>query len=294
MLEMVGNKEIWFGEVGNNMPRRKKFLTDVHRGRVPETLWPYDEVGHAQDAKRELQRILGTSKRFFPYPKPVDLIARVIPITTRAGETVLDSCAGSGTTAPAVLKVNQADQGKRRFVLVQLPHDSEEDTKADFNICRQVTHPRITRVIEGYTDKTQKGKTVDVPGLGGSFTYARLGRRLFGEYRDLGDDYPAYDELAKDVFYTETSRDFDAAAVNRKTGGIGEHQGTAYYLLYTPDPEKEIALDAVWLKEVGAKEKCRKLVVYCEKLWLHRNDLLRWQEEAKRSVRPMLVPFNLR
>jgi hypothetical protein len=219
---------------------------------------------------------------------------KIVDLGAGPEDIVLDSTAGSGTTAHAVLAQNAIDKGVRRFVLIQQPFDTTEHQKAEFNICEKVTAKRVARVIQGYKPIKGNGKKNQLPGLGGSFTYARLGPRLFGEYRDLGDKLPAYDELAKYIFYTETSRDFDAKAVNKKTGRIGEHKGTAYYLLYIPDEKKDVALDTAWLKEVADKEECRKLVVYCEKLWLHRDDLLRWQATTGGTLRPMLVPFNLK
>ena len=77
-------------------------------------------------------------------------------------------------------------------------------------------------------------------------------------------------------------------------GVVNEHKGTAYYLLYTPDPSTDIALDTAWLKEVGAKDKCKKLVVYCEKLWAHRDELAAWEKQTGRSLRTMIVPVNLK
>ena len=82
--------------------------------------------------------------------------------------------------------------------------------------------------------------------------------------------------------------------MNEKTGKIGEYNGTSYYLLYTPDDQKDRALDLEWLKALGKAEKNRKLVVYCEKIWIHRDDLAKYELEAKRTVRPMLVPFHLK
>ena len=287
----LGDNRIWFGKSGEGRPMLKAFLSETTEGITPNTWWTYTFAGHNKEATLELKAIFNGGSPF-DTPKPVKLVRRMLELFSDPDSIVLDSFAGSGTTAHAVLELNAEDEGKRTFVLVQQPHDTKQQEADKVNLCNQVTAQRVRRVIQGY--KRPNGDEAQVPGLGGSFTYARLGPRLFGEYRDLGDSYPAYEELAKYIFYTETSRDFDASAVNRKTGRIGEYQGTAYYLLYTEDPKSEIALDAVWLKEVGAKEKCRKLVVYCEKLWLHRNDLLRWQEESKHDVRPMLVPFNLK
>jgi adenine-specific DNA-methyltransferase len=117
---------------------------------------------------------------------------------------------------------------------------------------------------------------------------------LFGEYRDLGKKLPAFEELAKYVFYTETSQDFDRKAMNEKTGKIGEHKGTSYYLLYSSDQKQDRALDSAWLQAVDKKEKNRNLVIYCEKIWIHRDDLAKYELDTKRTVRPMLVPFNLK
>jgi adenine-specific DNA-methyltransferase len=300
MLELIENNEIWFGEDGNNMPRRKKFLADVQKGRVPETFWPYDEVGHTQDAKRELIRIVGASKRFFPYPKPVDLISRVIQITTRPGELVLDSCAGSGTTGQAVLEVNKADDGNRKFVLVQLPYDTLEEREAEFNISREVTRTRLERVIKGYSYTSQKGRAIEVAGLGGSLSYAHLGEPLFGEYKDFGDKLPSFEDIAKYVFYTETSREFPGAskrdnpAWDKTTGRIGEHSGRSYYLLYEPNEREDRGLDRKFLSDIASKDPNRELVVYCERLAVHQDELCKFHREHGKRIRHMLVPFNLK
>jgi DNA modification methylase len=294
--ELDEDKRIWWGPDGDNVPAIKRFLSEV-KDLVPETIWTYQEVGHTQDAKKEVLRILGGMEAPLT-PKPVDLIQRICWIASEPGDIILDSFAGSGTTAHAVLRMNAEGKGERTFVLVQQPYDTKDNETAHLNICESITAERVSRVIKGYDyiRRGPKGKKTPMKeaGLGGTFIYARLGPRLFGEYRDLGDKLPAYEELAKYIFYTETSREFDAKAVNKKTGRIGEHKGTAYYLLYTPDAKKDVALDTAWLKEVANKEECRKLVVYCEKLWLHRDDLLRWQDKGKRTLRPMLVPFNLK
>jgi adenine-specific DNA-methyltransferase len=241
---------------------------------------------------RALKRIFG--RRIMAYPKPPSLIKSICKLATGPEDIVLDSFAGSGTTAQAVLEVNQEEPGHRTFILVQMPHDNKEQEKEGINICQTITAERIRRLLQGYSFDSGKAKKEKVPGLGGSFSYIRLGKPLFGEYRNLGGKLPAYEELAKYIFYTETSHEFDSKAVNAKTGRIGEHKGTAYYLLYTPNAKEDGTLDTVWLKEIGEKEKCRKLVVYCEKLWLHREDLVAWQEKTGRSVRPMLVPFQLK
>lgn len=79
-----------------------------------------------------------------------------------------------------------------------------------------------------------------------------------------------------------------------KSGKIGEYRKTSYYLLYTPNNKDDQALSAEWLKSIEKSEKNKNLVVYCEKIWIHRDDLAKYQKETGRKVRPMLIPFNLK
>lgn len=139
--EMDKDKRIWWGEDGNNVPSIKRFLSEVKPGRVPQTLWEYSEVGHTQDAKKELLSILdfSSSNDVFVTPKPVTLLSRVLELATSENAIVLDSFAGSGTTAHAVLKANAKDDGNRRFILVEM------EDYAD-----RLTAERVRRVIKGY------------------------------------------------------------------------------------------------------------------------------------------------
>lgn len=82
--------------------------------------------------------------------------------------------------------------------------------------------------------------------------------------------------------------------MNEKSGKIGEHHGTSYYLLYTANGQDDRRLDMEWLRGIEKMDKNRNLVVYCEKLWAHREDLVKFEQETKRTVRPMIVPFNLK
>ena len=137
-----------------------------------------------------------------------------------------------------------------------------------------------------------------VPGtdLGGSFTYARVGTRLFGEYKvwENQKEMPAPEDMAKYIFYTETSHEFQPKEWNKKTGRIGEHKGTAYYLLYAPGDKDGCGLDTDWLATVGKAEKCKRLVVYCEKIWLHREDREKWEDKTGKTLRAMHLPMALK
>jgi adenine specific DNA methylase Mod len=288
---------LWWGLDGNNsVPRLKNFLKDVQKGLVPTSWWEHEEVGHNDEAKKEVQRILGAIGGTLT-PKPVDLLRRIIRIAAGKSDFILDSFAGSGTTAHAVLALNKEDKGDRRFILVQLPYDTKENEKEDFNIAERITAERVRRVANGYDYKKrgkQGDKNVQVEGTGGSFSYIKLGGPLFGEYRELSKTLPAYLELAKYIFYTETSSDFDKKSINPKSGKIGEHRKTSYYLLYTPNNKEAQALDLKWLKSIETTEKNRNIVVYCEKIWIHRDDLAKYHKDTGRKVRPMIVPFNLK
>ena len=172
--KLDADNRIWWGKDGNGMPRIKRFLSEVKEGRVPQTLWPYNEVGHTQDAKKELLKILPDSEAVFSTPKPVALIERIVRLATNPNDLVLDFFAGSGTTAHAVLKLNSEDGGNRRFILVSSTEATEDEPGK--NLCRDVCARRVQRVIEGYGD---------TPGLGGNFAYLRCRRIASGKLIEI-------------------------------------------------------------------------------------------------------------
>ena len=133
-LRQLKEGRFWFGEDGKGVPRRKNYLSEA-KGRQSWTWWPNDEVGHTQEAKREIMAFLGKSE-IFETPKPVRLIQRMLQIATNPGDIVLDSFAGSGTTAHAVLALNREDDGNRKFILVEC--EDYADT---------ITAERVRRVI---------------------------------------------------------------------------------------------------------------------------------------------------
>ena len=119
------DNRIWWGADGDNMPRLKRFLSDVKGGRIPQTLWPFDEVGHTQEAKKELIALVDfpNSEMVFDTPKPTRLIRRILQIATThdGADIVVDFFAGTGTTMEAMFRENVAGNGNRRCILVQLP-----------------------------------------------------------------------------------------------------------------------------------------------------------------------------
>ncbi|WP_374595331.1 site-specific DNA-methyltransferase, partial [Aquabacterium sp.] len=111
------DNRLWFGRDGAAIPSLKRFRSEVQDGVVPQTIWFRDDVGDNQEAKQSLKNILGEAS--FATPKPVALIERVLEIGAGEDALILDSFAGSGTTAHAVLKANAKDGGRRQFILVE-------------------------------------------------------------------------------------------------------------------------------------------------------------------------------
>jgi len=281
------NLVAWPPDPKTGKPRKKRFLSETSERMPISTFWA-DLKG--QSGADEVDGILG--ERMFAFPKSIEFMERIVDLGSGPNDVVLDSTAGSGTTAHAVLSVNRQDGGNRSFVVIQQPHDSAEHRKAHLNICERITAERIRRVIRGYRVSAGRDKGKRREGLGGSFTYARVGPPLLGDHRNWGERLPAYDELARYIFFTETGRELEPTEGHPTTGKIGEHGGASYYLLYTPDPKASVPLDQKTL-EVLAKDKNPRKVVYCEKVWVHREDLAKMRKEIG-EIRTMLLPFQVR
>lgn len=145
--ELNADNRIWWGGDGNNMPRLKRFLSDVQNGRVPQTLWTYDEVGHTQEAKKELIATVDfpNSDVVFDTPKPTRLLRRILQIATApdSQDLVIDFFAGTGSTMDAVFQQNAEDGGNRRCVLVQLPEPLTGGESAGWTSIADITKARL-------------------------------------------------------------------------------------------------------------------------------------------------------
>jgi adenine-specific DNA-methyltransferase len=243
------DNRIWWGKDGANMPAFKRFRTDVMDGRIPQTLWTYQEVGHSQEAKKDLlaalpEQVTGNT---FSTPKPIRLIERILQIASNPGDLVLDFFAGSGTTAHAVLKMNAAnpDQAPRKFILISNTEaTTDEPTK---NLCQDVCRQRVANVISGY------GNT---PGTGGNFAYLRTRRIpmnrvirridhrqvwLFLQLMHFGD-LSAEAPLASGRLFARSSADEGVFYLTTLTDAIfrrveKEMEGAPNATLYTWQPE---------------------------------------------------------
>jgi len=251
--------------------------------------------GLNSEGGRVLKRILG--RKVFNYPKPPSLMRSLVRIASGGDEIVLDSFAGSGTTAHAVLDLNAADKQNRKFVLIQLRHDTKEQQRAGFNVCEEATAVRIRNLMSGYTYKSNGKKKVKADALGGSFTYARVGEPLFGEYKNFGETLPDWQTIARYIFYTETSRECDPKLLKEKTGFIGATEaggGTSYYLFYSPHDKENQRVSLRTLPAMVEMDKNKNLVVYAERIWLHPDELAKFEAEHRRKIRTMVVPFGVK
>jgi len=172
--------------------------------------------------KYALTEIFG-KKDVFENPKPVDLVKLFIERSTRkdAVDIILDSFAGSGTTAHAVLDLNKEDGGNRKFILIECEDYADS-----------ITAERIRRVIKGVP--TAKDETLK-QGLGGSFSYFELGKPLEITRLLEGEDLPGYNELARYIFFTATHSQLDEGKIDQRKNFIGESSEYLVYLFYKPD-----------------------------------------------------------
>ncbi|MEK7309216.1 MAG: site-specific DNA-methyltransferase [Planctomycetota bacterium] len=176
MKSYIKEGRIWFGKDGNAFPRLKRYLSEVQQGKKADTLWLSDEVGHNQEATRETKSIFD-DKTIFDTPKPVRLITQMLKLTKGNDDIILDFFAGSGTTAHAVLDLNKEDGGNRKFICVQLPEKTKNDSEAfnaGYKTIADICKERIRRVIK----KIKKEKQ-DNPSLFKDKTEMDLGFKVF-------------------------------------------------------------------------------------------------------------------
>lgn len=215
----IAENRLWWGKTGTNrVPAYKRFLFEVG-GVVPRTILLHKDVGHTQDAKRQILEIFHGQSEVFSTPKPSTLIQKILEIGSNPGDLVLDSFAGSGTTGHAVLDLNKRDGGDRRFILVEMEPEIASD----------VTAERLRRVIGGYDKGGDPAKPVE--GLGGGFRYCHLGTPLFDEFGDI-DAGVTFPDLAAHIFFSETGVPLPQK-VDGTTPRIGRHGDKIVHLLFS-------------------------------------------------------------
>ena len=220
LLDLYNTGQLYFGASGKRPPNKKTYLSEVKKGKTVGSLWRYDEVGSTHESNEEIAEIFGKGK--FDNPKGTKLLRRIIQVANvKSGSLILDSFAGSGTTAHAVLALNREDGGNRRFILVECEDYADN-----------ITAERVRRVIKGVPkakDEALKN------GLGGSFTYCTLGNEISVEAMLTGDGLPDYETLARHIYWTATGRSLDSIRNDRGPDGLFyETKDRIYYLIYEP------------------------------------------------------------
>lgn len=200
---------IWFGRDGDSQPNIIRYLDEVE-GLVPWTWWPHEEVGHTDEAKKEMHAFAAEADAF-PTPKPERLLQRIIEVASNPGDLVLDSFAGSGTTGAVAQKLG------RRFVLVEM-----ED------YARTLIAPRLQAVTRGQ-DAGGVSESADWRG-GGGYRFCTLGETLFDHDGAIRSDVE-FVELAAHIYFTETGLPLPQVAT-RNVPLLGINDGEAIYLLY--------------------------------------------------------------
>ncbi len=246
--QFVQDNRIVFGKKGVSGPQLKRFLAEAaEKGQTPTSLW--NDVGTATNATQEVMAIFGD--KIFETPKPSTFIERIIQLSTDPNAIILDSFAGSGTTAHAVLNLNKQDGGNRKFILVEMEDYAET-----------ITAERVRRVMQGYGSEKKK-----VAGTGGAFDYYTLGPRLFDAHHNLNEEV-AVEKIREYVWYTETRTDIheisgQARNDKRKKDTpylLGTHEDTAYYFVYEKERLTVLDYDTLAL----LKTKAAHYVIYAD------------------------------
>lgn len=242
--EHVACNRVWWGVDGKaRMPNIKRFLSEVKQGITPINFFDYQFAGHTDTANREIKELFG--EKLFDTPKPSLLIQRILELATDRDSIILDSFAGSGTTAHAVLNLNKRDGGNRKFILIEMMDYAES-----------ITAERVRRVMKGYG---QGDKAVE--GTGGSFDFYTLGVPLFTDGNLLNEEV-GVERIREYIWFTETRSTAPAMALDAAPNPyyLGRHQDTAYYFVY--EKEDLTTLDHDLLATLPAKGE--RTVIYAD------------------------------
>lgn len=274
----LADNRILFGKTGNSKPQYKRFLSEAQsKGQNPFTVWTH--LNTATGATKELMQIFG--EKVFDTPKPAELVEYILTIAAHPNAIILDSFAGSGTTAHAVLNLNKRDGGNRRFVCVELMDYAE-----------QTTAERIRRVINGYGSKPETQG-----GTGGGFAFYRVGDALFDAERNLNPAAPVV-AVRRYIAYTEglpvsALPECERQPENQKQPEnpvspyfLGVNNGTGYLFHYEPDRATDLSFD--FLKTIHLEtlpEKPERWVVYADRTLLSDEQMQRLNIVFKRIPR---------
>lgn len=252
--------KFFFTKNGKGGIARKTYLKNVG-GKLPTNLWKHDDVGHTDEAKKEMLNIFG-GKTTFDTPKPTRLLQFILTIATNKDSIILDSFAGSGTTAHAVLNMNKADGGNRKFICIEM-----------MDYADTITAERVKRVINGYGE----GKKA-VDGTGGNFSYYELGEPLLVD--DKLNNAVSTEKIREYIYYMETKQALPEASADEPML-LGVYHGAAYYFNYEKD--ESTTLNAAFLKSI--KTQAEAYVIYADTCVLSENKLQQFHITFKKIPR---------
>ena len=253
--------EFYFSRKGFGALSRKAYINEVG-GRPVTNFWSFEETGHTDEASRLLKAIFnGTA--VFDTPKPPRLIERILHIATEESDIILDSFAGSGTTAHATLLMNQ-NTGHRKFILIEM-----------LDYADSITAERVKRVISGYGE----GKNA-VKGTGGNFSFYDLGDTLLLPDGNLNEDVGEA-KIRDYIWYTETKEPMTDDVSTDEPYCLGTSRDTAYYFYYKKD--EITTLDYDFLSTV--KTKAAGYIIYADLCTISDEELKKWNITFKKIPR---------
>ena len=227
----------------------------------PTTLWDFKDV-NSERGTEVFIKYLGFKKEDFPNPKPVGTIQRILQIATAGDDIILDSFAGSGTTAHAVLNMNKTDGGHRKFILVEM-----------MDYADSITAERVKRVIRGYGE----GKNA-VEGTGGNFSFYDLGEPLL--VGDCLNEAVAPEKIREYIWFMETKQPY-APPSGGNPYYLGKHNSTGYYFYY--EPQRVTVLDYAFLSTIT--EKADGTVIYADRCSISEDKLAKMGVTFKKIPR---------
>lgn len=282
MQKLLLEGKILFGKDGTTRPYLKKFYNELKTERKPFSTWigqnpdksdeiNYLKVGYNTEGTKTLNSLFEGTK-MFDYPKPVSLIQALAEQITNKKDIILDAFAGSGTTAQAVLQLNEQDKGDRKFILLQMSEVTEENPSK--NVCKDITRERVKRVITQHEYKT-------------GFNYKKVGVPIDANSL-LEGVLPTYKEFAKYVYYLSTGKALQEDSIDETNNYIGSFQNQDIYLIYKQDMEelKKSALNLSFCDK-SIKDRTRKNIVYAPACYLDDEYLSNY------NVSFVSIPYNL-
>ncbi len=307
--EFLDDNRIWFGAKGQGVPRIKRFFNEVKDGMTPMTVWSYSEVGHTQDAKREIKELFPKSKLPFETPKPTKLMEKVLSLRNNPNAIVLDSFAGTASTGHAVLNLNKKDGGNRKFILIELEDYAEE-----------ITATRIKKAICGYEFKGKKKSTISdysinltnlknsskiieefnvlkesdeysdvkieaendriaitatkvykgkTEGVGGDFDFYELGQPIFKDDANLNEEI-GEDKIREYIFYTETKQHLVRERVQEHKYLLDTLNNSGYYFYYEKDKLTTLSMETLNV----VTEHAEQYLIYADHCLLEKDYML--------------------